>query len=146
MTIAQINKFLADNGAQSELVKGKGYYYFSGKETNRWPSTSVMVNRLNQLSKQEWLAEYRSLKREAEMKSSAKCPHCRFGLRASTYRFLVLPMKSKPNHKPETVEVQATNDRDAAKKLGEKVGEQIQIQNLAEGRVFAGKLAIYRPI
>jgi len=54
-TLKSINKGLAPKGV--ELVKGEGYFYFVGSSLDSLPSTSVMVYRLNQLTKEQWLVQ-----------------------------------------------------------------------------------------
>ena len=60
-TLKQVNKALEALGTNDRLYKGNGYYYFSGGEADGWPSVSVMVYRLNQLSLNSWIQEYKRL-------------------------------------------------------------------------------------
>jgi hypothetical protein len=46
------------------LIKGEGYYYFVADNSpvlDKCKTTSVMVNSLNQLSLESWLADFESL-------------------------------------------------------------------------------------
>ena len=63
MTLAKLNKFLRDNGMPDaiELVKGKGYFYFTGGETVTWHTTTVLVTRSDALTPTEWLSEFNRL-------------------------------------------------------------------------------------
>lgn len=61
-SVVQVNKFLVENGfSQYRLVKGVGYYYFSGADAMQWESSAVAVFRVNQLSFQQWLDELKTL-------------------------------------------------------------------------------------
>lgn len=40
-TLAQLNKALADAGIDVELVRGKGYYYFSGPAADHMPEQGL---------------------------------------------------------------------------------------------------------
>lgn len=62
MTCATVNKALAARGAAERLIKGKGYYYFWEGSAPEWQASSVPVAHISQLSLDEWLAEYESLK------------------------------------------------------------------------------------
>lgn len=63
LTLKAINAELTALG-DVQLVRGKGYYYFIGSLVASAYSTSVMVNTLNQLSLDQWLAEARRIIRE----------------------------------------------------------------------------------
>lgn len=62
LTLKTINKHLMAHGYPEELVKGRGYFYFVGPGTDRWYTASVMVNRLNQLTLDQWVAELNALR------------------------------------------------------------------------------------
>lgn len=59
--LSAINRALKELGIKMELVKGEGYFYFVGEDCDDRESTSVMVYRLNQLTKEQWIEEARSL-------------------------------------------------------------------------------------
>lgn len=61
ITLKKVNKTLQELGAQEILVKGEGYYYFTEGNSYNWETSSVMVMSLNELSLQEWIAEWKSL-------------------------------------------------------------------------------------
>lgn len=54
-SIAQVNAALKKAGHSEELVKGKGYLYFSGPSTATWRSTSVMVPHVKRMSVKKWI-------------------------------------------------------------------------------------------
>lgn len=57
ITIKQVNAKLATLGYDVELVKGNGYYYFTSK-TIEFTDSMVMVNNLNSLTMDQWIAEF----------------------------------------------------------------------------------------
>jgi hypothetical protein len=62
-TIRKVNEALQAAGFEGvELVKGSGYWYFSGGDAMGWYSSSVMVYHLNALTVEQWVAEARQLK------------------------------------------------------------------------------------
>ena len=67
VTVASVNKMLAERGVVAvELVRGRGYFYFSGERTAIWPATAVYVYRVGDLSLDVWWSEYQSLRAAAE--------------------------------------------------------------------------------
>lgn len=60
LTLKAVNLALIKSGASEELVKGKDYFYFSGGDTPEWDGTIVYVPRLNDLTLDEWVDEWRS--------------------------------------------------------------------------------------
>lgn len=66
LTLASVNKALSALGAKEVLVKGDGYYYFWEGEADRWPQTAVYVYRLNRLSLEQWIGEWKRLKTQFE--------------------------------------------------------------------------------
>ena len=66
VTVASVNKMLAERGAKVELVRGRGYFYFSGEGPAIWPATAVYVYRVGDLSLDVWWSEYQSLRAAAE--------------------------------------------------------------------------------
>lgn len=62
-TINHINKDLAKLG-DIKLVKGKGYFYFVGKNVNVW-AESVYVYRLNELTPKRWFEQAKAVLKES---------------------------------------------------------------------------------
>lgn len=56
-----VNHALAAAGHAERLVRGNGYWYFTEGNASRWPSSSVYVYRITDLTLDEWLAEHRTL-------------------------------------------------------------------------------------
>lgn len=66
-TVAAVNRRLKAEGHEERLTRGNGYYYFRGGTTGSWMSTSVYVFRSDDLTVDEWMAEYRELASQAWM-------------------------------------------------------------------------------
>jgi len=66
-TIRRVNDALEAAGFEGvELVRGNGYFYFSGGDTVRWHTSGVYgVSRLTAMSVEEWVNEARRLREEA---------------------------------------------------------------------------------
>lgn len=62
LTLKKVNKALEELGAKEILVKGEDYYYFTEGNSYSWDTASVMVMKLNDLSLEEWIAEWKSLR------------------------------------------------------------------------------------
>lgn len=63
VTINKINEALRRLApAETEIVRGNGYFYFAGTEPSGFRSQSVYVNNLNDLTVEEWVREYRYLR------------------------------------------------------------------------------------
>lgn len=63
-TAKQVTLFLRREFGMAEdieLVKGKGYFYFSGGNAPLWGDTSVCVYRLTELTLGQWANEYNTL-------------------------------------------------------------------------------------
>lgn len=60
--LATINKAIAALGGKEILVKGSDYFYFTEGEAFKWERSSVYVFKLNDLTLEQWLEEYKSLK------------------------------------------------------------------------------------
>jgi len=56
LTINRVNKQIAAQGLKMELVKGRDYFYFFGKDVKH-DAVGVYVYRLNELSLNQWLDE-----------------------------------------------------------------------------------------
>ena len=63
MWIKTVNKAIAAEGINLELVAGEGYFYFAGPGTENLSTASVMVYRLNDLSLDQWMTEAREVAR-----------------------------------------------------------------------------------
>lgn len=57
LTLKQINDAIRDRGISAVLMKGNGYFYFSGPAVELAPSTSVWTYLLNDLTLDQWLSE-----------------------------------------------------------------------------------------
>lgn len=60
MTCKTVTAFIRDTtgDSQIELVRGKGYYYFSGGKADQFGEQGVYAVRLREMTKEQWLAEY----------------------------------------------------------------------------------------
>ena len=56
---ATINKEIKKLGYEAELIKGEGYFYFVGKDVD--VSVGIYVNKIDELSFEEWIEEFKSL-------------------------------------------------------------------------------------
>ena len=61
VTRKMVNDALRARGRDESLREGDGYFYFGGGDAVHWLSSSVMVRRLNDLSLEQWLAEFDKL-------------------------------------------------------------------------------------
>lgn len=60
LTLKKVNAELARTGIRAELVKGDGYFYFSGQDVELAQEQGVYgVFRLNDLSLEQWVEEAR---------------------------------------------------------------------------------------
>ena len=60
LTASTISKALKQQGYPVTLYKGKGYFYFewdSLEADGRYDTQSVMVNTMNQLTREQWMSE-----------------------------------------------------------------------------------------
>lgn len=64
LTIAAINQAIANKGGKEILVKGNGYFYFSDGDAPDWQSSAVYVYRLNDLTLEQWIAEWENKRNE----------------------------------------------------------------------------------
>jgi hypothetical protein len=62
LTFRAVNAALAAAGAAEVLTKGDGYFYFMEGDAHCWPATMVYVTRLNDLTVEQWIGEWRSLR------------------------------------------------------------------------------------
>jgi hypothetical protein len=63
-TVYAVNRELKRLGETPRLRAGRGYYYFDG-DAIAWPSSSVYVCYSDDLTVEQWLAEYNVLKTAA---------------------------------------------------------------------------------
>jgi hypothetical protein len=64
ITLPQVNNALRKAGIKDELVKGEGYFYFMGDEASGWRDSAVHVFRLNEMTVQQWVDQYKELKND----------------------------------------------------------------------------------
>jgi hypothetical protein len=57
-----VNAELARRGHRAELVKGKGYHYFTGPETEEWLDRTVKARTINTFTLKQWIEEFVRLK------------------------------------------------------------------------------------
>ena len=55
LTLPGLNKKIQALGIKAELVKGNGYFYFSGDDVQYAFCASVCVFRINHLDEKQWL-------------------------------------------------------------------------------------------
>lgn len=59
----EVNKRLKGMGREEQLVTGNGYCYFIKGKAASWPTASVYVCYINELTPTEWMLEFASLSR-----------------------------------------------------------------------------------
>jgi hypothetical protein len=65
--LPQVNKFLHQHGIKDvRLERGHGYFTFWGVPIDKWLSRVIVVDRLDALTLNEWLARYRQLEEQNE--------------------------------------------------------------------------------
>ena len=70
VTRKMVNNALRARGRDESLREGARYFYFGGGDAVHWLSSSVMVRRLNDLTLEQWLAEFdKLLKRDDKLRS-----------------------------------------------------------------------------
>jgi hypothetical protein len=63
--LPQVNKFLQQHGIKNiRLERGHGYFQFWGMPIDKWLNRLVVVDRLDALTLNEWLAKYRQLEEQ----------------------------------------------------------------------------------
>jgi hypothetical protein len=63
--LPQVNKSLQQHGIKNvRLERGKGYFQFWGVPIDKWLNRVVVVDRLDALTLDEWLAKYRQLEQQ----------------------------------------------------------------------------------
>jgi|HubBroStandDraft_5_1064220.scaffolds.fasta_scaffold07072_8 hypothetical protein len=63
VTLKTVNDRLAELGYDARLEKGDGYFYFSGGEAMDWLDQTVKVPILSSLTLDQWVDEFRRLKK-----------------------------------------------------------------------------------
>ena len=63
VTIKAVNDELARLGHQARLERASGYFYFFGGEAADWIDRTVRVVTVNALTLEEWMAEFKRLKK-----------------------------------------------------------------------------------
>lgn len=61
VTRKMINDALRERGREESLRPGDGYFYFGGGEAVNWLTNSVRVQRVSDLTLEEWLEEFDKL-------------------------------------------------------------------------------------
>ena len=61
VTRKMINDALRERGRDESLRPGDGYFYFGGGEAVNWLTNSVRVQRVSDLTLEEWLEEFDKL-------------------------------------------------------------------------------------
>ena len=61
VTVASVNAALRQAGAKERLRRGRGYYYFCDGEASGWPQSGVYVNRVDAMTVDQWLAEWKRM-------------------------------------------------------------------------------------
>jgi hypothetical protein len=64
-SVAAVNAAIRASDGAETLTRGRDYYYFRGGDSARWPQTAVYVSRVDALTVNEWVQEWRVLKAEA---------------------------------------------------------------------------------
>ncbi len=74
ITLKSVNDRFAELGHSEFLAKGDGYYYFYGGEATNWLDCTVKVPNLSSLTLDQWVIEFKRLKKlnEAMLRPPAK--------------------------------------------------------------------------
>ena len=64
LTLARVKKELTQNDTDALLARGTGYFYFWSGEAADWLDRTVQVERINDLSLDEWLVRFHELRRK----------------------------------------------------------------------------------
>jgi hypothetical protein len=60
-TLKQVNKRLMELSINLELVRGNGYFYVVGKDSELMYNTSIMVRKISSLTVDQWIFDIKSL-------------------------------------------------------------------------------------
>jgi len=63
VTLKTVNEELAKLGSGARLAKGDRYFYFSSGEAADWLDPTVKVAALSSLTLEQWIEEFRRLKK-----------------------------------------------------------------------------------
>ena len=66
VTLKTINDELARQGHTARLAKASGYFYFQFGEAAEWLDRTVPVDKVSSKSLEEWIGEFRRLKKVNE--------------------------------------------------------------------------------
>lgn len=81
LTLGEVNRELRKRGIEDKLVKGNGYYYFTG-DASTWPDNSVHVYNISDLTLDQIVDSYNRLKDEADPDLQARLLEQRYGKKA----------------------------------------------------------------
>ena len=74
VTLKAVNDELARRGHNAQLAKGDGYFYFWTGEAVDWLDRTVKVSTLSALTLEQWIEEFRRLKKLNQEIMRAKPP------------------------------------------------------------------------
>ena len=63
VTLKAINEALNGLAPDVRLAKGDGYFYFASGETANWLDTTVRVPTLRSLTEEQWIEQFKRLKK-----------------------------------------------------------------------------------
>ena len=63
ITVKMVNDELARLGHQARLEKASGYFYFWTGDTTDWIDRTVQVPKISALTLEQWIAEFKRLKK-----------------------------------------------------------------------------------
>jgi hypothetical protein len=63
LTVRAINSELTKRGHNARLEKASGYFYFKGGKATDWIDRTVPVSNVNALTLEQWIEEFRRLKK-----------------------------------------------------------------------------------
>jgi hypothetical protein len=72
LTLKVVNNALRDLGEGIQLSKADGYFYFASGEAAKWIDTTVRVPTLSSLTLEQWIDEFKRLKKLNEEFLSGK--------------------------------------------------------------------------
>jgi hypothetical protein len=73
VTIKAVNDELARLGHEARLERASGYFYFWTGEASGWIDAAVRVDKISALTLEQWIAEYKRLKKlNAELMRAPK--------------------------------------------------------------------------
>ena len=63
LTLKAVNAALAEQGEDVRLAKADGYFYFEAGEAANWIDRTVTAKTLSSLTLEQWLDEFKKLKK-----------------------------------------------------------------------------------